>query len=72
MNLELLEKRDGQADRHLILNDINWQQYCLQEGTYIASEKSQFLPDLDLNILANFVQPDNQPTAVREFFKSLH
>ncbi|MBD2579623.1 Uma2 family endonuclease [Oscillatoria sp. FACHB-1406] len=53
-----------------------WQQgkfslYCLQGGTYNTSEKSKFLPDLDLNILANFVQPDNQPTAVREFFKSL-
>ncbi|WP_206756577.1 Uma2 family endonuclease [Oscillatoria sp. FACHB-1406] len=43
--------------------------YRLQEGGYQPWEKSQFFPELDFVFLASFVQPDNQPAAVREFFQ---
>jgi Uma2 family endonuclease len=46
--------------------------YRLQSGTYQNCENSVFFPELDLVLLASFVQPDNQPTAVREFFNGLH
>jgi Uma2 family endonuclease len=46
--------------------------YQLENGAYQKCENSEFLPELDLVLLASFVQPDNQPAAVREFFNSLH
>lgn len=45
--------------------------YRLQEGVYQQCEKSEFFPELDLAVLASYVQPDNQPNAVREFFNCL-
>ena len=46
--------------------------YRSQSGTYQQCDRSEFFPELDLVLLASFVQPDNQPAAVREFFNSLH
>jgi Uma2 family endonuclease len=45
--------------------------YRLQDGVYQQYDKSQFFPELDLTVLASYVQPDNQPAAVRDFFNSL-
>ncbi|MBE9114712.1 Uma2 family endonuclease [Lusitaniella coriacea LEGE 07157] len=45
--------------------------YRLQDGEYRACEVSQFFPELDLTLLASYVQPDNQPAAIREFFNRL-
>ena len=39
--------------------------YRLQSGTYQKCEKIEFFPELDLVLLASFVQPDNQPAAVQ-------
>jgi Uma2 family endonuclease len=43
----------------------------LQDGVYQQYDKSQFFSELDLTVLASYVQPDNQPAAVRDFFNSL-
>jgi Uma2 family endonuclease len=45
--------------------------YRLQDGVYQQYDKSQFFSELDLTVLASYVQPDNQPAAVRDFFNSL-
>jgi Uma2 family endonuclease len=45
--------------------------YRLQDGVYQQYDKSQLFPELDLTVLASYVQPDNQPAAVRDFFNSL-
>jgi Uma2 family endonuclease len=46
--------------------------YRLYSSRYQQCDQSEFFPELDLALLASFVQPDNQPAAVREFFNSLH
>jgi Uma2 family endonuclease len=51
--------------------DVKFSLYRLQDGVYQQYDKSQFFPELDLTVLASYVQPDNQPAAVRDFFNSL-
>ena len=38
--------------------------YCLQEEKYHKIDRSEFLPDLDLTLLSQFVNYDNQTEAV--------
>lgn len=41
--------------------------YYLNSGEYQAIANSTFFPELALDFLASYVQPDRQPTAIREF-----
>ncbi|HEY9696230.1 MAG TPA: Uma2 family endonuclease [Trichocoleus sp.] len=43
----------------------------LRGTTNQASMKSQFFPDLDLQVLAQFVRPQEQPQAVKEFLQTI-
>jgi Uma2 family endonuclease len=47
--------------------DRKFSVYFLNSGEYQAIAHSTFFPALDLELLANYVQPDNQPAAIREF-----
>jgi Uma2 family endonuclease len=45
--------------------------YDLRGTTNQESVKSQFFPDLDLQVLALFVRPQEQPQAVKEFLQTI-
>lgn len=45
--------------------------YRLHESEYITAERSELLPDLDLEQLAGFIDPDHQSRAVRAFREAL-
>lgn len=45
--------------------------YRLQEQGYEAITKSEFLPELDLSLLARYVQPSTQSQAVKDFIKAV-
>lgn len=45
--------------------------YNLREASYQASAHSQFFPDLDLQLLARYIRPQEQPQAVKEFIRAL-
>ncbi len=45
--------------------------YRLQEQGYEAIVKSEFLPELDLSLLARYVQPSTQSQAVKDFIKAV-
>lgn len=45
--------------------------YRLREQGYEAIAKSEFLPELDLSLLANYVRPSEQPQAVKEFINAV-
>ena len=43
----------------------------LREANYQETAHSQFFPDLDLELLARYILPQEQPQAVREFIRAL-
>ena len=45
--------------------------YDLRGTTYQESTNSQFFPDLDLKLLAQYVRPQEQPQAVKQFLKAV-
>ena len=45
--------------------------YRLQEQGYEAITNSEFLPELDLSLLARYVQPSTQSQAVKDFIKAV-
>ena len=45
--------------------------YRLREQGYEAITKSEFLPQLDLSLLARYVQPSTQSQAVKDFIKAV-
>lgn len=45
--------------------------YDLRESPYRAAQQSQFFPDLDLQLLAQFVRPQDQPQAIKEFLQAV-
>lgn len=46
--------------------------YGLRDRHYEQLTHSELLPDLDMSLLASYVQPLNQPEAVRAFYESIH
>jgi Uma2 family endonuclease len=51
-------------DRQLIL-------YNLRGESYRAVTRSQFFPQLDLQLLAQYIRPQAQPEAVKEFLQAI-
>ncbi|MBR8826833.1 MAG: Uma2 family endonuclease [Gomphosphaeria aponina SAG 52.96 = DSM 107014] len=49
----------------------NFSLYNLGENEYQSVSRSQFFPDLDLAVLSQYVQPFNQPQAVRDFYTAV-
>ena len=45
--------------------------YCLENGKYIKIERSLLLPDLDFNVLANYIQSEEPFEVVMEFRERL-
>lgn len=47
--------------------------YCLNDlaSGYDWIERSSFFPDLDVALLATYIQPEAEPRAVRAFLKAL-
>ncbi|HEY9638870.1 MAG TPA: Uma2 family endonuclease [Coleofasciculaceae cyanobacterium] len=45
--------------------------YSLRESSYQNSATSRFFPDLDLSLLAQYVRPQEQPQAVKEFVQAV-
>ncbi len=55
---------------------IIWQEqqltlFDLRGDTVQPSDRSQFLPDLDLDLLAQFIRPHDQPQAVKDFLQAV-
>lgn len=46
--------------------------YGLSDQGYERMTRSRWLPDLDLSLLASYVQPLNQPEAVNAFYDAIH
>ncbi|WP_299486181.1 hypothetical protein [Acaryochloris sp. IP29b_bin.137] len=55
----------------LIWQDDRLQLFDLRERMEVVT-RSQFFSDLDFEILAQFVQPQDQPQAVKDFLQELH
>ncbi|KAM3116393.1 Uma2 family endonuclease [Phormidesmis sp. 146-33] len=51
----------------LIWQDQQLTLYDLREAQSRAVVRSQFFPDLDLQVLAQYIRPQEQPQAVKEF-----
>lgn len=45
--------------------------YDLRGTTVQESTKSQFFPDLDLNLFAQYIRPQEQPQAIKAFLQAL-
>jgi Uma2 family endonuclease len=45
--------------------------YGLRDGAYLALERSELLPDLDLDLLTSFLETDDQTASVRAFRAAL-
>ncbi len=45
--------------------------FQLHNSDYIPTIRSQFFPDLDPVFLSQYVRPDQQPAAIREFYKAI-
>jgi Uma2 family endonuclease len=46
--------------------------YQLRETGYQKSSRSQFFPDLDWQLLAKYIIPQEQPQAIKAFLKAIH
>lgn len=42
--------------------------YHLSGDEYQLADRSQFFPDLDLKFFSDYIRPDDQPAAIREFY----
>ncbi|MBD6620595.1 Uma2 family endonuclease [Komarekiella sp. 'clone 1'] len=45
--------------------------YDLREANYREVVHSQFFPDLDLQLLAQYIRPQEQPQAIKEFLRAI-
>ena len=45
--------------------------YDLRETEYRESATSQFFPELDWNLLAQYIRPQEQPQAIKDFLKAI-
>jgi Uma2 family endonuclease len=45
--------------------------YDLREATYQESINSQFFPDLDFKLLAQYIRPKDQPQAIKAFLQAI-
>ena len=45
--------------------------YDLREANYRKTANSQFFPNLDLQLLAQYVQPQEQPQAIKAFLQAI-
>jgi Uma2 family endonuclease len=55
----------------LIWQDNRLTLYDLRESDYRETEHSQFFPDLNLQLLAQFVRPQEQPQGIKEFLQAV-
>lgn len=55
----------------LIWQDNQLKLYDLREAVYQEISRSQFFPDLDLNLLAQYIRPQQQPQAIKEFLQAI-
>ncbi len=55
----------------LIYENEKLKLYNLREARYQETAHSQFFPDLDLQLLARYIRPLEQPQAVKEFIRAL-
>ncbi|ACB52957.1 hypothetical protein cce_3609 [Crocosphaera subtropica ATCC 51142] len=67
-NIKILEvyRRLGVKEVWL-WQDEQLQIYCLENEEYFIQEKSQLLPNLDLNLLCQLINHDNLRLAMKEF-----
>lgn len=59
-----------------VLEVVIWQDqqltlYQLRETGYQKSSRSQFFPDLDWQLLAKYMIPQEQPQAIKDFLKAI-
>lgn len=45
--------------------------YDLRESNYREMVRSQFFPDLNLQLLAQYIRPQEQPQAIQEFLRAI-
>jgi Uma2 family endonuclease len=45
--------------------------YDLREANYQEVVRSQFFPDLDLQLLGQYIRPQEQPQAIKEFLRAI-
>jgi Uma2 family endonuclease len=45
--------------------------YDLREESYREANLSQFFPDLNLQLLAQYIRPQEQPQAIKEFLRAI-
>jgi Uma2 family endonuclease len=55
----------------LIWQDRQLMLYDLRGESYRTVTRSQFFPQLDLQLLAQYIQPQSQPQAVKEFLQAI-
>lgn len=55
----------------LIWQDDRLQLFDLRDGIKVMT-RSQFFPELDFEMLAQFVCPQDQPQAMKDFLATLH
>jgi hypothetical protein len=68
----LIQPPSNVEEQRVVLSGVSWQQYeSLRQDSYPAVNQSQFFPDLDLPLLAQYILPQEQPQAVKEFLKAV-
>jgi len=55
----------------LIWQDDRLTLYDLRSGRYEETSSSRFFPNLDLQLLAQFIRPQEQPQAVKDFLRTI-
>jgi len=55
----------------LIWQDSELTLYDLRGETYQKVDQSEFFPSLDLQLLAEYVRPQDQPQAIKEFLQAI-
>jgi len=55
----------------LIWQNNQLKPYNLRAGSYSETDKSEFFPDLDWQLLAQYIRPKEQPQAVKEFIQAI-
>jgi Uma2 family endonuclease len=55
----------------LIWQENQLKLYDLRAAAYREIPRSQFFPELDLTILAQYICPENQPQAIKEFLQAI-
>lgn len=55
----------------LVWENKNLILYDLRSDSPVIIDRSQFFPQLDLKLLAQYINPNNQPQAVKDFLKAI-